>query len=117
MNVYEATILAEIRERRRLEGWYRVNGWASWPDLRRENRAALSALLKVARKARREQKAATERDMLWNAYLVSLGTAQPVTPVTAVEMMHDNHERPERGCDLCSREMDASYRAVVGWAR
>jgi hypothetical protein len=87
MNIYESTLLTEIRERRRIEGWYRVNGWAEWTDLRRENRAALSALLKVARKARREQRAATERDMLWNAYLVSLGTAQPVTPVTASQMI------------------------------
>ena len=87
MNTYDDALVDAIRQCLVNERFYRVNGWAEWTDLRRENRAALSALLKVARKARREQRAATERDMLWNAYLVSLGTAQPVTPITASQMV------------------------------
>jgi hypothetical protein len=58
--IYETILLDEIRERRRLDAWYRQNRWAEWPDLRRENRAALSALLKVARMARRAERKAQE---------------------------------------------------------
>jgi len=59
-SIYETVLLAEIRERRALDAWYRRERWAHWPDLRRENRAALSALLKVARVARRAQRKADE---------------------------------------------------------
>jgi hypothetical protein len=41
---------------------------------------------------------------------------QPVWDLLAERAAHDGHETPETGCALCSIDMDASYRSVVGWA-
>jgi hypothetical protein len=58
--IYEHLLLDAIRERRAVEQWYRANAWADWPDLRRDNRAALRALLKLARRARKAEAKAQE---------------------------------------------------------
>jgi hypothetical protein len=51
----------QIRECWRIRQWYRVNLWAEWTDLRRENEVALRTLVKVARKARRTARPIIER--------------------------------------------------------
>jgi hypothetical protein len=61
MDVYERFLLEAIRERIADERWYRVNRWAVWTDLRRENRAVLRALVKLARHARKAERLAEER--------------------------------------------------------
>jgi len=41
-----------IRELLKVRTWYRVNRWAAWTDLRRENEVELRALLRLRRNAR-----------------------------------------------------------------
>lgn len=60
MDVYRHELETAIRERIGVERWFRRNRWADWPDLRRENLAALRALVKLGRRARKAERIAEE---------------------------------------------------------
>lgn len=60
MDVYRHELEQAIRERLSVERWYRANRWADWPDLRRDNLAALRALVKLGRRARKAERLVDE---------------------------------------------------------
>lgn len=53
MDPYRIVVEERIRELLQWRRWYHANRWADWPDMERDDRTELRALVKLARKARR----------------------------------------------------------------